>query len=208
MSLTIIERQGELVVDSRLVAEALGIQHKNFLATIDKYRQDTESEGFTPIAFEVRKVKLPQGGSYKERWAWLTETQLKTLIARSRNGISKEAIASLASQGWNLSVFKERPRKRKRPKESDYRKALAKKLGGKQEVYTFAGNIDVLTATELIEVKSVIAWKSALGQVLVYGCDYPSHQKRIHLFGETQKSFLSMIRYHCDKYDVTVTWEA
>lgn len=85
MSLTIIERQGELVVDSRLVAEALGIQHKNFLATIEKYRQEAESEGFTPLIFKTRLVKLPQGGSYQERWVWLNEEWANYLMTLSRN---------------------------------------------------------------------------------------------------------------------------
>lgn len=36
-NLSVIDCEGLLVVDSRLIAEELGIQHKNFLATLDKY---------------------------------------------------------------------------------------------------------------------------------------------------------------------------
>jgi hypothetical protein len=85
--------------------------------------------------------------------------------------------------------------------------ALAEKLKGSQvEVETLAGRIDILTPKQVIEVKRVKDWKSALGQVLVYGHYYPSHQKRIHLYGETQESFLSMVRSHCEKLNVIVTW--
>lgn len=91
--------------------------------------------------------------------------------------------------------------------EHRYCKALAKKENGLIEVQTLTGRIDVLTSTELIEVKQVKGWKQALGQVLVYGSYYPSHQKRIHLFGETQESFLAMVESHCSKFDVYVTWE-
>ena len=87
-------------------------------------------------------------------------------------------------------------------------KRLAKKENGLVEVQTLAGRIDVLTASELIEVKEVKGWKAALGQALVYGHYYPSHQKRIHLFGETQEIYLAMVEGHCSKYDVIVTWEA
>lgn len=81
----VVERSGTLVVDSRLVAEALGIQHKNFLAMIEKHRQEAESDGFAPLAFETRMVKLPQGGSYKERWTWLDEKWANYFMTLSRN---------------------------------------------------------------------------------------------------------------------------
>ena len=75
-------------------------------------------------------------------------------------------------------------------------------------VKTLAGAIDILTATEVVEVKKIGSWKHAIGQVLVYGDYYPSHQKRIHLYGETQESFLTTIKKHCEKRGILVTWEA
>jgi len=82
---------------------------------------------------------------------------------------------------------------------------LQSSLGGKVEVRTLAGNIDLLTSDQIIEVKGVKEWKSALGQIIVYGKYYPSHQKRIHLFGETQTSYLELIRSHCSTSNVIVT---
>ena len=78
-------------------------------------------------------------------------------------------------------------------------------IGGILGARTLAGTIDLLTASQIIEVKDVNDWKSALGQILVYGQYYPSHQKRIHLFGESQEQYLLMVRKHCSDFNVVVT---
>ena len=54
-NLTVNERDSVLVVDSRLIAESLGIAHKNLLATIEKYKEQIEST-FGIIAFETRSA--------------------------------------------------------------------------------------------------------------------------------------------------------
>lgn len=85
-TLTAFERDGTLVVDSRLVAERLNIQHKNFLGTIDKvYQKMAENPRMQAPAFETRLANRPQGGTYQERWAWLTEPQANFLMTLSRN---------------------------------------------------------------------------------------------------------------------------
>jgi hypothetical protein len=84
---------------------------------------------------------------------------------------------------------------------------LHKIIGGQVEVPCLAGAIDLVTATEIIEIKCVKNWKHAIGQVLVYGHYYPSHQKKIHLFGETQAAFLDMIQDHCKELNILMTWE-
>ena len=73
---------------------------------------------------------------------------------------------------------------------------------------TVIDELSIAGETQIIEVKAVKQWKAALGQVLVYSHYYPSHEKRIHLYGETQESFLEMIKNHCEKFSVVVTWEA
>lgn len=60
---------------------------------------------------------------------------------------------------------------------------LHQKLGGLKEVATPAGRSDLLTDTEIIEIKRVSDWKAALGQILVYSAYYPEQDARIHLFG-------------------------
>jgi anti-repressor protein len=79
-NLSVIERDGLLVVDSRLVADSLNIAHKNLLATIDKYAERIES-AFDLIAFETRKSERGK----PERFAWLTEDQATFLMTLSRN---------------------------------------------------------------------------------------------------------------------------
>ncbi len=83
-NLTVEEHEGVLVVDSRLVADSLGIKHKNFLATIEKYQSKISSE-FGAMAFETREFKTKQGNSSVERYVWLTEEQATFLMTLSRN---------------------------------------------------------------------------------------------------------------------------
>ncbi len=81
-NLTIEERDSVLVVDSRLIADSLGIAHKNLLATIEKYKQQIEST-FGIIAFQTRKSKRGK----PEKFAWLTEEQAIFLMTLSRNTV-------------------------------------------------------------------------------------------------------------------------
>jgi hypothetical protein len=91
--------------------------------------------------------------------------------------------------------------------EAWYRDRLAKKLKGKKEVNTEAGRIDILTDTELIEVKQVSGWKGAIGQVKSYGRYYPEHSLRIHLFGKLTEKRLRMIQGVCQSEGILVTYE-
>jgi hypothetical protein len=104
------------------------------------------------------------------------------------------------------------PRKRDRTlleriSEKQYAIKLQEVLGGDREVPTPAGNIDLLTATQLIEIKRAKNWKEAVGQVVVYGDYYPSHERRIHLFEYCKSDFLAMVKSHCGKRRIILTWE-
>lgn len=68
------------------------------------------------------------------------------------------------------------------------KKLLATLQNAKTEVCCPVGRIDVLTDWEIIEVKKISEWKSAIGQVLVYSLYYPHHSKRIHLFDSPTKT--------------------
>lgn len=92
-------------------------------------------------------------------------------------------------------------------KEKIIQRMIMSQLGGKPEVITPAGKIDLLTDSELIEIKEAKKWKEAIGQVLVYGHYYPSHQKRIHLIGHVHSSIKLVIEKHCSKLKIVVTWE-
>ncbi|MGE5658871.1 MAG: hypothetical protein ACM37W_19920 [Actinomycetota bacterium] len=91
--------------------------------------------------------------------------------------------------------------------EGKYRDRLAIELNGETEVVTPAGRIDVLTPTEIIEVKDVCGWKQAIGQVLVYGKYYPTHKKRIHLFGGISEAQIKLIHSHVNDLGIILTWE-
>jgi hypothetical protein len=84
---------------------------------------------------------------------------------------------------------------------------LHEKLGGSKEVKTPLGRIDLLTDSEIIEIKLFKNWKSALGQVLVYAKFYPSHQKRLYLFERKVPLQLNLIKDACADYGVLVDFE-
>lgn len=70
----------------------------------------------------------------------------------------------------------------RRTRECSVRDTLASIVGGEPEVRTPSGLIDVLSATEVIEVKHIRGWKHGLGQVIAYQSYYPHLAKRLHLF--------------------------
>jgi phage regulator Rha-like protein len=74
---------GELVVDSRLIANRLGIEHDTLFKTIEKYgdRLSTKSE----LRFKVEFRERPQGGKSKVRYVLLDERQATLLMTYSRN---------------------------------------------------------------------------------------------------------------------------
>jgi len=80
--------------------------------------------------------------------------------------------------------------------------------GAKTEIVTPAGKIDILTDTEVIEIKEWKRWKEAIGQVLCYGKYYPNHKKRIHFFGKVHDDFIQSIKSHCSEQGIIVTWES
>ena len=95
---------------------------------------------------------------------------------------------------------------RKNQPEKIVRDRLHAQLGGKIEAYTRWGLIDLLTATELIEVKIVSHWKDAIGHLIAKARKYPNHQKRLHLFGY-EEPCLEHIEDVCQDCKIRVTFE-
>lgn len=91
--------------------------------------------------------------------------------------------------------------------EQQVRDRLHSQLGGLVEVATPAGRIDLLTDIEIIEIKHVADWKSAMGQVPAYSGFYPEHSKRIHLFGKKGELPTSTAIIICSELGVSVTFE-
>jgi hypothetical protein len=90
--------------------------------------------------------------------------------------------------------------------ERDVRDRLQAQLGGKTEAYTKWGLIDLLTETELIEVKIVHQWKDAIGHLIAKSRAFPNHTKRLHLFGPEDPR-LDHIEEICTECNIRITFE-
>lgn len=77
-------QDGALVVDSRLVAERLGIKHENFMETVKKYKTHTE-QAFGQFRFQTETVSNLVGAVNEIKFVFLTEDQATFLVTLSRN---------------------------------------------------------------------------------------------------------------------------
>jgi phage regulator Rha-like protein len=82
--LEVFEFDEELVVDSRLVAESLGIQHESFMATAKKYQSQVE-QAFGVFRFEIGKPQPGSKGGRPESFIYLTDDQATILMTFSSN---------------------------------------------------------------------------------------------------------------------------
>jgi phage regulator Rha-like protein len=73
-----------LLVDSRLIASKLGIQHESLVRSIQRYKTDLED--FSPL-IESEKIDLPSNTFYSQqhKWYMLTEEHAYFIGAISRN---------------------------------------------------------------------------------------------------------------------------
>jgi hypothetical protein len=90
--------------------------------------------------------------------------------------------------------------------EKAIRDRLHQELGGQVEAPTKFGPIDLLTTTELIEVKEFPDWKTGLGQILAKSSCYSDRAKRLHLFGKPIN--LKNIEACCAEFEISVTVES
>lgn len=83
-SIQLVHSIGEARVDSRLIAERLGVEHKATFQLLASYREDFEELGLLP--FEMEAVKKDGARGVKRRkFAFLNEDQAYLLLAYSRN---------------------------------------------------------------------------------------------------------------------------
>ncbi len=124
-----------------------------------------------------------------------------------RSGISRSAYTTAVHKLEELGLLPEWCKiQRKNQPEREVRDRLQAQLGGKVEAYTKYGLIDLLTETELIEIKIAHRWKDAIGHILAKSEKYPNHQKRLHLFSH-QEQILDNIEEVCDRLQIRVTFE-
>lgn len=83
MAIEIVTQNDHFVVDSRLIADELGIEHATLLKTIKKHLDRLERK--EPVRFEIDVVKRPQGGTYEVSYCYLNEYQATLLMTFSRN---------------------------------------------------------------------------------------------------------------------------
>lgn len=84
-NLTVEERDSVLVIDSRLLARELEINHGDWMTNVLlKYREEIEKD-FGVIRFENGKPLKGSKGGRPERFAWLTEEQATLLMTYSKN---------------------------------------------------------------------------------------------------------------------------
>lgn len=93
--------------------------------------------------------------------------------------------------------------------EKDYQNRYIEEVqGGELEVKCSTGIIDILTFNKIIEVKEFRAWKSAIGQILMYGNSYPNKQKTIVLFKKGNYSLnklkVDLVVEHCLEQGIEV----
>jgi len=81
-NLTVIENNGQIVVDSRLVAEELGIEHPSFMKTIRRYADDLMA--FGRVGLEIAPFETP-GGVQQMVFCYLNEDHATFLMTLSRN---------------------------------------------------------------------------------------------------------------------------
>jgi phage regulator Rha-like protein len=74
---------GELLIDSRLIADRLGIKHDSLFATIEKHYDRLSAKN--QVRFEIEFRERAQGGKSKVRYALLDERQSTLLMTYSRN---------------------------------------------------------------------------------------------------------------------------
>lgn len=79
-AITLTETKGDVRVDSRTIAEALGNTHQHVRQTLAKFSDDFRRLGILP--FETGEIR---GRGQPERYALLNEDQCYLLLAFSRN---------------------------------------------------------------------------------------------------------------------------
>jgi phage regulator Rha-like protein len=80
-----VEHQGVLVIDSRLIAEELGLSHSTWMTNVIKKYQALLEANFGHLHFENGTVTNSVGAVNKVIFAWLMEDQATFLMTLSRN---------------------------------------------------------------------------------------------------------------------------
>lgn len=178
------------------------------ILSIDSNDFDKKAKSLIGDKYEVFDLRYECNG-----WA--------VTIDAMTTGTFRSVVCALTIEGWQpainlkMSPFldlrslssKKQETIKKDGREKAVQERLASKLKGSMEVACPSGYIDILTDTELIEVKSWVKWKEGVGQAVTYGHYYPKHQKRIHFFGKIAPKKREVVLFQCALLDILVTEE-
>ena len=132
--------------------------------------------------------------------------QFKKVVFYFANKGNEKAIELHNNINPELPV-KKRKIKNPKQKEREIQNKIVKERNGKTEVICKTGIVDILTDNEIIEVKQIKQWKHAVGQIIVYGLEFPKKEKQIVLFGETSNEAKQMIVSFCNQLNIKVVFE-
>ena len=208
--------------DARHKTETALVSYQNFatLGITSWIQQVTDWHGNvapkTGVAIDFNTIetlmdKRLDGSSYRVYLVLQKAIRLRMPLTADeimeRAGISRSAYTTAVTKLDELSLLPDWCKiQRKNQPERAVRDRLHAKLGGKVEAYTKFGLIDLLTETELIEIKVAHRWKDAIGHIVAKSEKYPNHKKRLHLFG-IQEPILDNIQEICDRLGIQVTFE-
>ena len=89
-------------------------------------------------------------------------------------------------------------------REAFFRDREAARIGAVREVKCGGGWCDLLSSSEVVEVKAGRFWRHALGQVLAYATYWPERRRRIHLF-DVERAQVEEAARICAVYGVEVS---
>jgi hypothetical protein len=171
----------------------------------------TISRRLKGVAQDVAKIdELVTSGGLQGIALFSVDTALNFLVKDKPALVGSliDVVERLTGNRPAFPIFQKEGRNKKSDPEKRVQKRLAKKLNGVIEVACKAGAIDILTSTEVIEVKKAKQWKAAIGQALVYQLEYPEKQARIHLYEECSTEFKQMVISFASRLGVIATFES
>lgn len=128
------------------------------------------------------------------------------LPAPTKEEVEKRYAGLCKAKGRIPKQSAKKPNKVKGSTEAQIQAKLLSTIeGAKAEVSTPYGRIDILSSTQIIEIKRADKWKDAIGQIQAYSTAYPHHKKVIYLFGKTDRK--ADIIYACSLMDIEVVFE-
>lgn len=190
---------GEFRIGMTGASKVLGFA-KNWLGRVTNNPQLLDS--LVQMGFSGEIVTgFVTGKTGKQLVSTISESDFRVLVSYAASTGNKKALEL-------IGVKTVQSLRKSQQTEAEVRNRLASILeNAKIEVACPAGRIDILTNSEIIKVKNINDWKSAIGQVLVYGDYYPDRVKRIHLFGESQDIRKTLIAKHANKLNISVSFE-